>query len=72
VISHRRLTHALASLLMLTICSRRDRRARMTDARQEGIKRRRLIAVAVTVVSLIALIVLLQDFGSPSRGGYCR
>ncbi len=40
----------------------------MTDARQEAIKRRRLIAGGVTVISLIALIVLVQDFGSPSRG----
>lgn len=40
----------------------------MTDARQEAVKRRRLIAVAVTVACLIALIVLVQGFGSPSRG----
>jgi len=30
--------------------------------------RRRLVAVAVTVVSLVALIVLVQGLGSPSRG----
>ena len=40
----------------------------MTDARQDEITRRRLVAVAVTVVSLVALIVLVQGLGSPSSG----
>jgi hypothetical protein len=40
----------------------------VTDARQDEITRRRLVAVAVTVVSLVALIVLVQGLGSPSSG----
>ncbi len=40
----------------------------MTRARREEIARRRLTAVAVTVASLTALIVLVQGLGSPSRG----
>ena len=42
--------------------------AGVTDPRQEEITRRRLVAVAVTVVSLVALIVLVQGLGSPSGG----
>ena len=40
----------------------------MTDARQEEITRRRVIAVAVTVITLATLIVLLQGLGSPAGG----
>jgi DNA-binding beta-propeller fold protein YncE len=40
----------------------------VTDARQEPFVRRRVTAVAVTVASLAALIVLVQGLGSPSRG----
>lgn len=40
----------------------------MTDARQEEITRRRVVAVAVTSATLVALIVLVQGLGSPSRG----
>ncbi len=40
----------------------------MTGPRQEEIRRRRLVAVAVTVVCLIALIVLVQGLGSPAGG----
>ncbi len=42
--------------------------AGVTDARQDEITRRRLVAVAVTVVCLVALIVLVGGLGSPSRG----
>jgi DNA-binding beta-propeller fold protein YncE len=40
----------------------------VTDARQQEITRRRLVAVTVTVAVLAALIVLVQGLGSPSRG----
>ncbi len=40
----------------------------MTDARQEAITRRRVAAVAVTVITLAALIGLVQSLASPSRG----
>src|ERR1039458_8842187 len=42
--------------------------AGVTDARREPFVRRRVTAVAVTVASLAALIVLVQGLGSPSRG----
>jgi DNA-binding beta-propeller fold protein YncE len=40
----------------------------VTNPRKEEIKRRRLVAVAVTVVSLVALIVLVQGLASHARG----
>jgi DNA-binding beta-propeller fold protein YncE len=40
----------------------------VTDARRRLIARRRLVAVAVTIASVIALIVLVQVLGSSSRG----
>ncbi|HZL48254.1 MAG TPA: hypothetical protein VFC30_04485 [Solirubrobacteraceae bacterium] len=40
----------------------------MTDARRKAIKRRRVVAVAVTASTLGALILLAQVLGSPSRG----
>jgi DNA-binding beta-propeller fold protein YncE len=40
----------------------------VTDPRKEEITRRRLVAVAVTVVSLVALIVLVQGLASHARG----
>jgi DNA-binding beta-propeller fold protein YncE len=40
----------------------------VTDARREAIARRRLTAVAVTVITLTALIGLAQNLASPSRG----
>ena len=40
----------------------------MTDPRKEEITRRRLVAVAVTAVSLVALIVVVQGLGSPAGG----
>jgi DNA-binding beta-propeller fold protein YncE len=40
----------------------------VTDPRQGEITRRRLVAVAVMAVCLVALIVLVQGLGSPSRG----
>ena len=40
----------------------------MTDPRREEITRRRLVAVAVTIVCLVALIVVVQGLGSPTRG----
>jgi DNA-binding beta-propeller fold protein YncE len=40
----------------------------VTDPRREEITRRRLVAVAVTVLSLVALIVLVQGLGSPAGG----
>ncbi len=40
----------------------------VTRASREEIARRRLTAIAVTVASLTALIVLVQGLGSPSRG----
>jgi DNA-binding beta-propeller fold protein YncE len=40
----------------------------VTGARRDEITRRRLVAVAVTAVSLVALIVLVQGLGSPSHG----
>ena len=42
--------------------------AGVTDPRREEITRRRLVAVAVTVVSLVALIVWVQGLGSPAGG----
>jgi hypothetical protein len=40
----------------------------VTDARQEAITRRRVAAVAVTVITLAALIGLVKSLASPSRG----
>jgi DNA-binding beta-propeller fold protein YncE len=40
----------------------------VTDPRKEEIKRRRVVAVAVTAVSLVALIVLVQGLASHARG----
>jgi len=40
----------------------------VTDARREAIARRRLAAVAVTAITLAALIGLVQSLASPSRG----
>jgi DNA-binding beta-propeller fold protein YncE len=40
----------------------------VTDPRQEEITRRRLVAVVVTVVCLVALILLVQGLGSPAGG----
>jgi DNA-binding beta-propeller fold protein YncE len=42
--------------------------AGVTDERREAITRRRVVAVAVTVISLAALITLVQGLASPSRG----